>query len=109
MLEDKITQPKVVMQEHDPNDDPFADLLTVETKQLISPLEYGSGVVSPTKNAPTDDDAARHEDEAKHVDASRQGDDEKDNGDFDKEDDVVAPQDEEKGNDAADDEEARKE
>lgn len=109
MLEEKNIQPKVVMQEHDPSDDPFADLMAVETKQLISPLEYGSGAVSPTKDAPTDDDAARHEDEEKQLDASRQGDDEKDNCDDHKEDDVVAAHEGEKGNDAADDEETRKE
>lgn len=78
MLEEDNTQPKVVMQEHDPNDDPFADLIAVETKQLVSPLEFGSGAVSPTKNTPTNNDAARHEDEEKHVDAARQEDDQKD-------------------------------
>lgn len=99
MLEEKNTQPKVVMQEHDPNDDPFADLIAVETKQLVSPLEFGTGAVSPTKNAPTNKDAARHEDEEKHVDAARQVNDEEDNG--------AAHQEDEEGNKAVDDEKAK--
>jgi hypothetical protein len=35
--------PKAIMKEHDPNDDPFADLVDDSSNQLISPLEYGSG------------------------------------------------------------------
>jgi hypothetical protein len=74
MLDDKNSPPKPVMQEHDPNDDPFADLTpAVEAKQLVSPLEFGSGAVSPTKDVPASNDAAtRQENEDKNNDAARQ-------------------------------------
>lgn len=36
------------MKEHDPNDDPFASLSAdVDAKQLVSPLEFGSGAAAP--------------------------------------------------------------
>jgi len=38
-----------IMKEHDPNEDPFADLVDDSQNQMISPLEYGSGAVSPPK------------------------------------------------------------
>ena len=38
--------PKAIMKEHDPNDDPFADLVDDSSNQLISPLEYGSGAIA---------------------------------------------------------------
>jgi hypothetical protein len=34
----------VVMKEHDPNDDPFAGLYQ-EEPTLVSPMEFGSGVI----------------------------------------------------------------
>ena len=38
-----------IMLEHDPNDDPFADLSAAnDAKPLVSPLEFGSGAVDPT-------------------------------------------------------------
>lgn len=37
------------MKEHDPNEDPFADLVDDSQNQMVSPLEYGSGAVSPPK------------------------------------------------------------
>jgi hypothetical protein len=37
-----------VMQAHDPNDDPFAALSAdVDAKQLVSPLEFGTGAAPP--------------------------------------------------------------
>lgn len=41
-------QPKIVMQAHAPDDDPFAAIGEVDTgaKKLVSPLEFGSGAVS---------------------------------------------------------------
>jgi hypothetical protein len=38
--------PKAIMKDHDPNDDPFADLVDDSSNQLISPLEYGSGAIA---------------------------------------------------------------
>lgn len=35
--------PESIMKHHDPNDDPFAGLAD-DSNQLISPLEYGSGI-----------------------------------------------------------------
>jgi hypothetical protein len=91
MLDDKNSPPKPVMQEHDPNDDPFANLIpAAETKQLVSPLEFGSGAVSPTKDVPANNDAAaRHENEEKNNDAARQNAAPEEDV---KEDKVVAPQ-----------------
>ena len=43
------------MLDHDPNDDPFAELSAeVDVKPLVSPLEFGSGAVDPktTTNSP---------------------------------------------------------
>lgn len=40
------------MMSHDSNDDPFADLTPADNhgfKQLVSPLEYGTGAASPIK------------------------------------------------------------
>jgi len=36
------------MQVHDPNDDPFGDIAPPDTG-LVSPMEFGSGAVEPTK------------------------------------------------------------
>mmetsp|Transcript_16202 Transcript_16202/g.24466 ORF Transcript_16202/g.24466 Transcript_16202/m.24466 type:complete len:82 (-) Transcript_16202:225-470(-) len=41
-----------VMMSHDANDDPFADLTPADNhgfKQLVSPLDYGTGAASPVK------------------------------------------------------------
>lgn len=39
---------KSIMKEHDPNDDPFAALSAeVDAKQLVSPMEFGSGAAAP--------------------------------------------------------------
>jgi hypothetical protein len=35
--------PENIMKPHDPNDDPFA-ALSDDTNQLVSPLEFGSGI-----------------------------------------------------------------
>lgn len=66
------------MLEHDPNDDPFADLSAEnDAKPLVSPLEFGSGAVDPTVKSdgshraeedatePTQDDVTSSEGHAK--------------------------------------------
>ena len=52
-----------VMLQHDPNDDPFAELsVEVDAKSLVSPLEFGSGAVDPSAN-----DSSHANDEVKEV------------------------------------------
>ena len=47
-----------VMQQHDPNDDPFAELSKeMDKNQLVSPLEFGSGAVKPAAEDHTDSTA----------------------------------------------------
>ena len=49
-----------IMKEHDPNDDPFADLVDPQYDNenvqmaIMSPLEYGSGAISPPKKEQDD-------------------------------------------------------
>jgi hypothetical protein len=41
-----------VMQAHDPNDDPFAALSTeTDAKQLLTPMEFGTGAAPPAAAA----------------------------------------------------------
>ena len=49
-MENPTTYPKpIIMKEHDPEEDPFADLVDDSQNQMVSPLEYGSGAISPVK------------------------------------------------------------
>jgi hypothetical protein len=41
-----------IMQAHDPNDDPFGDLAPADNSGLVSPMEFGTGEVDPTKETP---------------------------------------------------------
>jgi hypothetical protein len=44
----------VVMKQHDPDDDPFANLgAEMDAKALTLPTDFGSGAVGATKAAPT--------------------------------------------------------
>lgn len=57
-----MNAPQPAMREHDPSDDPFAELSAeLDANQLPSPLEYGSGAVDPTASAkqpkPAEEDA----------------------------------------------------
>ena len=51
-MDNNSSEPKSVMKEHDPNDDPFA-VLSDDSNQLVSPTEYGSGEVSYTPDDAT--------------------------------------------------------
>ena len=60
----------VIMQQHDPNDDPFASLCAEydANHQMVSPLEYGSGAIE--KNSPESPEEASKKPEEDHKDHS---------------------------------------
>jgi hypothetical protein len=56
--------PTPVMQAHDPDDDPFAALSAeVDAKQLVTPLEFGTGAAAPAEPAKDEPEPATKEEE----------------------------------------------
>ena len=63
-----MTKPRPSMNQHDPNDDPFAALSSeFDSNMMTLPTEYGSGAIDPTKkeiapsSSPKEEEAEQEE------------------------------------------------